>query len=119
MPKLVRVELREAQERELVRVRDRSPKPYLRERAAAVLKVASGMQLTEVAERGLLKRHEPETVHLWIKQYLEQGVGGWQIKPGRGRKPSFSPSVRRQRTSERGTADDVTRLARAVRLSAE
>jgi transposase len=51
------------------------------------------MLLTEVAERGLLKRHEPETIHRWIRRYLQAGVAGWQVKRGRGRKPKFSPSV--------------------------
>jgi transposase len=92
MPKRITVPLSEAQQQELVQVRDQHPKPYLRERAAAVLKVASGLTVTAVAEQGLHKRHEPETVRLWIDRYLEQGVAGWTIRPGRGRKPKFSPS---------------------------
>jgi len=92
MPKRIRVSLSESQQRELEQARDGHPKAFIRERAAAVLKVACGNSVTEVAERGLLKRHEPETVHLWIKRYLQGGVGGWQVKPGRGRKALFSPS---------------------------
>jgi len=92
MPKRIRVDLSEAQQQELVKARDEHPKAFIRERAAAVLKVASGKTVTEVAEAGLLKRHEPETVHWWIKRYLQAGVKGWQVKPGRGRKALFSPS---------------------------
>lgn len=92
MPKRIRVSLSETQREELVKTRDQHPKAFLRERAAAVLKVADGALLSTVAERGLLKRHEPETVHLWIKRYLHAGVAGWQVQAGRGRKPKFSPS---------------------------
>lgn len=91
MPKRIRVELTPAQRQELETIRDRHPRAYVRERAAAVLKVADGATLTEVAERGLLKRHEPETVHGWVKAYLSDGVAGWQIKPGRGRKAAYFP----------------------------
>ena len=92
MPKRIRVNLSEAQAQELVKARDEHPKAFIRERAAAVLKVAGGKSVTDVAEQGLLKRHEPETVHLWTKRYLQAGVTGWQVKPGRGRKALFSPS---------------------------
>ena len=91
MPKRIVIELSPAQQQELEQVRDRHAKPYLRERAAAVLKVAAGQTLSEVAARGLHKRHEPETVHDWIKSYLQDGLAGWAIKPGRGRKPVFFP----------------------------
>jgi len=90
----LRVELSAAQVQELARVRDHHPKAYLRERASAILKVASGWTAKAVGEQGLLKRHEPETVSLWVKQYLAQGMSGLVIKPGRGRKPAFSPSVK-------------------------
>jgi hypothetical protein len=93
MPKIIRVTLTRAQVAELEAVRDRHPKAFLRERAAAVLKVAAGQTLTDVAEAGLLKRHEPETVHLWIKRYLERGVAGWKVASGCGRKAKFSPSA--------------------------
>lgn len=91
MPKRIRVELTAVQRTELEALRDRHPQAYLRERAAAVLKVATGETLTEVGERGLLKRHEPETVHGWIKAYLKHGVAGWKIKAGRGRKAAYFP----------------------------
>lgn len=91
MPTRIIVNLSEDQEAELKQTRDGHPKPYMRERASAVLKVASGKTLTAVAEVGLLKRHEPETIHTWIKSYLSEGLDGWIIKKGRGRKPAFFP----------------------------
>jgi transposase len=93
MPKRVEIHLSRRQQAELVEIRNHHAKPYLRERAAAILKVDSGQLLTQVAEQGLLKRHEPETVHEWIKSYLRQGVKGLTIKAGRGRKARFFPSL--------------------------
>jgi transposase len=91
MPKRIRVELSKEQIEELENTRHQAKKAYLRERAAAVLKVSEGQSLSEVAERGLLIRHEPETVHGWIKSYLQQGLSAWEIAKGRGRKAAFSP----------------------------
>lgn len=92
MPKRFYLELTEAQRTELERVRKSHAKPYLRERASAVLKVSDGHSMNWVAENGLLKRHEPETLKGWITRYLEQGLKGWDIQTGRGRKSVFFPS---------------------------
>lgn len=92
MPRYIRIQLTEVQRQELRQTRAHHPKAYMRERAAAVLKVADGALVQAVAESGLLKRHEPETVRGWIDRYLEAGLAGWQIQSGRGRKPKFSPS---------------------------
>jgi transposase len=92
MPRYIRVQLTEVQRQELSHTRSHHAKAFMRERAAAVLKVADGGLVQTVAATGLLKRHEPETVKHWIDRYLEAGLGGWQIKRGRGRKPKFSPS---------------------------
>jgi hypothetical protein len=92
MPRHIRIQLTETQRQDLQQMRAHHPKAYLRERAAAVLKVAGGALIQHVAETGLLQRHEPETVKGWIEQYLQAGQAGWQIKTGRGRKPKFSPS---------------------------
>lgn len=92
MARRTQVTLTAEQEAELIEVRDRHSKPYMRERAAGVLKVAAGQSVNRVALHGLLRPHEPETVSGWIKQYLAEGLAGWTIKPGRGRKPGFSPS---------------------------
>jgi hypothetical protein len=65
---------------------------YLRECAAAILKVASGYRFLQVGEHSLHKRHEPETVHRWVKPYLSDGLAGLIFKADSGRKPKFSPS---------------------------
>lgn len=75
----------------LADVRDHDKRPYMRERAAAVLKVADGMTIREVARSGLLKPRERHTVSNWVHAFLERGLDGLGIKPGRGRKPRFFP----------------------------
>jgi len=103
MPKRIEVSLSAEQQDELAHVRHRHPKAHMRERAVAVvavLKVAAGQTLTEVAETCLLIRHEPETIHLWIKQYLAQGPTGWQIRAGRARKTAFSRLTPEQACTE-------------------
>jgi transposase len=78
----------------LTRVRDTAPHAYLRERAAALLKVADGMAAARVARQGLLRPRKPDTVYAWIDRFIEAGIDGLRIRAGRGRKPAFSPSVR-------------------------
>ncbi len=68
------------------------PKPYMRERAAAVLKVADGQWACHVARHGLLQRRDPDTLYIWLKRYRLEGLAGLRIRQGRGRKPAFSPS---------------------------
>src|SRR5438105_7677949 len=45
----------------LMEARDPPPKPYVRERSAAILKVAAGPYFQEVAHHGLLRPHAPNT----------------------------------------------------------
>ena len=71
--------------------RDHHPRPYVRERAAAILKVADGWPVCHVAAIGLLKEHREETVSAWLDRYETQGIAGLRVSPGRGRKPAFSP----------------------------
>jgi hypothetical protein len=68
-------------------------RPYMRERAAAILQVADGGAVRVVARRGILRPRDRDTVSDWVHRYLENGVDGLLMKPGRGRKPAFSPSV--------------------------
>lgn len=92
----LKVVLTPAQQRDLQHIRDRDHHPYLRERAAAILKVAAGQSASEVAYTALLRRHQPETISKWCKAYLNDGRAGLLVKPGRGRKPAFSPSADRR-----------------------
>ena len=87
------IELTEGQIQELKATRDGHPLAYLRERAAAILKIASGRSVREVALHGLLKVREPDTLYAWLARYRAEGLPGLRIKPGRGRKPAFSPSA--------------------------
>jgi hypothetical protein len=79
------------QRRALVRVRDHHPRPHLREKAAAVLKVADGWALQDVARFGLLRPRSRNTVAAWLDRYRAGGLGGLKVQAGRGRKPAFSP----------------------------
>ena len=96
MPEALKLDLTAAQRRELESLRDHSPKPYLRERAAALLKIAAGESGRATARHGLLKPHWQDTVYAWVKRYRADGVAGLHVKPGRGRKPAFSPSAPRR-----------------------
>ena len=68
MPDPLRLELTPEQRAELEQVRDRHPKPYLRERAAALLKIAEGQTAGQVARQGLLKERYQRTVRKWLKR---------------------------------------------------
>lgn len=80
-----------AERQELTELRDHGPKAYLRERAAALLKVADGTPAARVARAGLLRPRKPDTVYAWIDRFLDAGIAGLQLQAGRGRKPAFSP----------------------------
>lgn len=85
------VALSKEQKAELEGTRDHHEKPYMRERAAAILKVAGGLAVREVAKNGLYKPRRRETVSAWISRYQQEGLAGLLIQSGRGRKPAFSP----------------------------
>lgn len=78
---------------ELEDLRDHAAKPYLRERAAAILKVADGEVAVQVARRGLLRPRDPDTVYSWLDRFAAEGLAGLVIRPGRGRTSTFPPSV--------------------------
>jgi len=91
MAKPLTLTLTPEQRRELEHVRDHREKPYLRERSAAILKISDGKSGRQVALDGLLKRRKPDTVYDWFHRYQAEGLPGLLIRPGRGRKPAFSP----------------------------
>ena len=86
-------DLTTAERAELTHLRDTAPEPYLRERAAALLKVADGRAAAQVARHGLLRPRKPDTVYAWMDRFIDAGIAGLQIRAGRGRKPAFSPSL--------------------------
>ena len=61
---------------ELLSHRDHDPKPYVRERCAAVLKIAEGHSPYAVANAGLLRPRDPDTVYGWLDHYQAQGLPG-------------------------------------------
>jgi transposase len=67
-----------------------NPTAYLRERAAALLKIAAGQTPHAVALGGLYHPRDPDTVYDWLDRYQAQGFSGLIIRPGRGRKPAFA-----------------------------
>lgn len=74
-------------------MRDHHPRPHMREKAAALLKVAEGCPGSRIARGGLLKPRKPETLYRWVSLYRTEGIAGLRVRAGRGRKPAFSPSV--------------------------
>jgi len=90
MAKPLTITLTGDQRRELEITRAYHERPYVRERAAAILKIANGMPARQVALRGLLKPRDPDTVYAWVRRYRKEGLEGLLVKPGRGRKPSGS-----------------------------
>ena len=96
--------LSSAERATLTQVRDTAAKAYLRERAAALLKVADGHPAAQVARAGLLRARDPDTLYAWLDRYQDEGIAGLTIRPGRGRKPAFSPGAPRSRERGGGAA---------------
>jgi hypothetical protein len=92
MPKVIKLCLTTEQIEELRKARNRHPKAYVREKAAAILKVNQGQSVRQVALHGLHKKRSEHTVKGWIERYLEGGIAGLLVQVGRGRKPTFFPS---------------------------
>jgi hypothetical protein len=65
-----------AQHEELVAHRDHDPRPYVRERGAALLKIAAGRSPHAVAQRGRLRPRDPDTVYGWVAAYAAAGLAG-------------------------------------------
>jgi transposase len=80
------------QTHELQRVQASHPQAHFRVKATAVLKVAAGDSIEQVRLHGLLKPVNWATLKTWLNRYQQEGIKGWKVKAGRGRKPVFSPS---------------------------
>ncbi len=72
-------------------MRDHAAKPYLRERASAILQVAEGRSGRWVALNGLLRQRKPDTIYGWLDRYEANGITGLTIDEGRGRKAAYDP----------------------------
>jgi hypothetical protein len=75
------LELSEEARAALARARDRDPRPYFRERGAALVKVAAGRSARQVALAGLGKRRKPETVRARLAAYRAGGLAGLAHAP--------------------------------------
>ncbi len=93
MPKHRTLTLSPEQYQELVTCRDHDKRSYMRERAAALLKIAEAMKAAHVADHGLLRRRDAETIYPWLDRYQQEGLPGLVSRTGRGRKPAFSPCL--------------------------
>ena len=67
-----------AQEQELTALRDHTKHEYLRERCAALLKIASGRSAHWVAHHGLLRPRDPDTLYRWLDLYEAHGISALQ-----------------------------------------
>ncbi len=70
------VALSDNERAELLALRDHDPKPYVRERCAALLKIADGQSPHAVAHAGLLRPRDPDTVYAWLAYYQDEGLSG-------------------------------------------
>jgi hypothetical protein len=78
------------EERHLLRYRLRcTTTPLgLARRCQTILAVADGLSLVGAARRvGLTEKH----VRKWVQRFLDRRLEGLNDRPGRGRKPAFSP----------------------------
>jgi hypothetical protein len=64
------------EEHELIDHRDHDPRPYVRERCSAILKIAEGHSAHGVAQNGLLKARDPDTVYDWLNAYEAEKLAG-------------------------------------------
>jgi transposase len=87
MPVRCTLVLTPEQRAELESIRNRDHRPYLRERAAALLKIADGMSPHSVARSGLLRPRKPDTVYTWVKRYKATG----KLEPRPACRQRFSP----------------------------
>jgi hypothetical protein len=68
--------LKSIEEQELIDHRDHDPRPYVRERCSAILKIAEGHSAHWVAQNGLLKARNPDTVSNWLNAYEAEKLVG-------------------------------------------
>ncbi|GHO56289.1 hypothetical protein KSB_53110 [Ktedonobacter robiniae] len=52
------------------------PLPHVRERCAALLKIAQGHSPHWVAKHGLLRPRDPDSVYQWLQWYQNEGLMG-------------------------------------------
>ena len=71
-----RLTLTDEERQALIEHRDYDAHPQVRERCAAMLKIAEGKSPHWVARQGLLKERDPDTVYNWMNIYQAEGLAG-------------------------------------------
>ena len=95
MPKRRELSLTTQQREALIWHRDHHQRPDVREKAAALLKIAEGAPPHWVAKSGLLKPRDPDTVYSWLKIYLDEGFDGLIRRQQGGARRRFSEKKKR------------------------
>lgn len=85
MPKRRYLTLSESQRAELEQIARRDSRPYMRERASALLQIADGKSGHWVALHGLLRPRKPDTVYAWLNAYEQGGSTALVQRPRRRR----------------------------------
>lgn len=88
------VKLSSGEREELIERRNHDPRPDVRERCAAVLKVADGQSPHAVAQQGLLRPRDPDTVYGWLDRYEQGGIEGLLSGRQGGSRPHPFPGTR-------------------------
>jgi hypothetical protein len=89
MPQRRTLTLTAAQRHQLVHHRDHDSRPYVRERCAALVKIADGLSPHAVARHGLLRPRDPDTVYAWLDRYQADGLAGVLAHPHGGDRRSW------------------------------
>ena len=76
MPQRRTLTLTDDQRQQLLHHRDHDPRPYARERCAALLKVADGLSPYAVAKAALLRPRDPDTLYSWLDRFQAEGLPG-------------------------------------------
>src|SRR5258708_34120296 len=91
--------------RELAAHRDHDPRPYVRERCAALLKIAEGKAPYWVARHGLLKGRRPDTVYQWLAHHPPEGLSRPPAAPqASNRHERLRPPAGGRQPAKTGTA---------------
>lgn len=70
------IELSTETRQALVELRNETKHEYIRERCAAILKIADGTSAHQVAKVGLLRPRDPDTVYGWLDLWENEGIKG-------------------------------------------
>lgn len=74
------LDLTDSQRTTLQEARDHDARPFVRERSAAILKIADGASPHWVARHGLLRPRDPDTVYGWLNRYETMGFVGLLVR---------------------------------------